>query len=104
MRDERCCEGRVNGCPTCRPILWRPTTRVEFRLASGEMVVREWTMFDQQPEIESIPSWLDNPRKAWHHPQDPVTFKGDVRAGHEDDCAAFVATGRPPSQEDDDGR
>lgn len=100
----RCCDGGPNGCPTCRPILWRPTTRVEFTLASGEVVAREWMMFDRQPAIEDIPAWLDNPRKAWPHPQDPVTFKGDVRAGHEDECMAFVAGGREPAREgSDDG-
>lgn len=93
--ERTCCESGPNGCPTCRPTLWRPAIRCVFRLASGEVIDRWWSMFDAKSpsDFADIPDWLDNPLKAWPHPQDPVTFSGDVQPGHEADALAFVAGG-----------
>lgn len=62
-----------------------PVVRVEFTLADGTQLVREWTMSDIPPEeLKKPPDWLENPSQSWEHPQDPVTLRGSVRAGSED--------------------
>lgn len=89
MSAATCCDGGANGCPECRPILWRPVLRCEFTMPNGDLLVGEWTMFEARPFAE-IPSWLDNPRKSWLLPN-PVTYRGDVRPGFEREALEFVA-------------
>lgn len=76
-----------------------PILRAEFTLPDGEVLVREWTMMQAASDpyamkLKGAPfSWLDNPRRAWDHPQDPVTFKGNVKSGHEDEARQFIEGG-----------
>lgn len=65
-------------------------TAVQFRLPDGEMLERAWYMGEEMPDLAHIPDWLDNPRRSWERPQDPVTFKGDVKPGREAEARAFV--------------
>lgn len=75
-----------------------PVIRVEFRLADGTLLTRDWTMAEaaSDPVVAKLkdgaPAWLRNPRKAWDHPQDPITFKGDVKPGFEQE-ARYIAEG-----------
>lgn len=72
--------------PTTVPVL-----RAEFTMPDGEVLTRDWTMTEAPADPDAAklregpPSWLLNPRKAWDHPQDPITFKGNVKPGHEDE-------------------
>lgn len=72
-----------------------PVLRVKFTLPDGEVLERNWNMEQATTDPaaaklrEAPPSWLENPRKAWDHPQDPITFTGTVKAGHEDEARTF---------------
>lgn len=71
----------------------RPVVRVDFVLPDGDHLVREWTFKDcPPPETFSAPppEWLLEPRRAWPHPQDPITFTGTVRTGFADEARQFV--------------
>ena len=82
-----------------------PVLRVEFRLPDGDVIERTWNMAEAATDPlcarlrEGVPEWLENPRKAWAHPQDPITFKGNVRPGHEAEAREFAA---PNIEEVDD--
>jgi hypothetical protein len=70
-----------------------PVVRVEFELADGTLLVREWTMSEARSvpdELKSPPTWLENPRRSWDHPQDPITMKGRVRPGFEAEARALL--------------
>ena len=67
-----------------------PVLRIEFTLANGEVLTRDWTMNETHPNLNEVPSWLTNPQKIWGHPQDPVTFRGNVIIGFEDDARLFM--------------
>jgi hypothetical protein len=64
-----------------------PVIRAEFTLSDGTILERDWVMSDVdagvKARLQSPPDWLENPSRSWVHPQDPVTFKGRVRAGFE---------------------
>jgi hypothetical protein len=76
--------------------LTMPLLRAEFRLADGTTLVREWTMADVQASGShdalkgDPPPWLLRARRKWTHPQDPITYLGDVQPGHEDDARRFL--------------
>ena len=63
--------------------------RAVFMLRPSGKLERGWTW----REIEAgegptflrgaPPAWLKNPKRQWGHPQDPITFTGTVRPGHE---------------------
>lgn len=67
-----------------------PVLRVEFTLASGEVLERNWTMTEDVPDLDEPPAWLIDASRCWDRPQDPVTLKGTVLPGHEDEALAFV--------------
>lgn len=70
----------------------RPLIRVELTLPDGEVLERDWKMTDvPKPDLDALRPWVDNPRKAWDHPQDPITFKGDVKPEHVDDVRRFLS-------------
>ena len=75
----------------------RPVLAVSFRCADGSVIERSWTMGQhaEMPDLADIPEWLENPSKDWPHPQDPVTYRGDVRPGSE--AAALALVGRQDS-------
>ena len=75
-----------------REALTLPVLRVEFTLASGEVLERDWTMSEDVPDIREPPSWLVDTARSWDRPQDPVTLRGTVLAGHEDEAREFVGT------------
>jgi len=75
----------------------RPLVRAEFTLPDGELLTRDWTMRDIEreghPDLATEagpPEWLENPSKDWPHPQAPITFRGTVKAGHEQDALAAL--------------
>lgn len=77
-----------------------PVGRVEIDFPDGSRHVAEWTM-DEIGEAPAFirpgsgpqmpPDWLENPRRRWDHPQDPITFSGRVKPGRE--VAARTALG-----------
>lgn len=73
--------------------------RVEFSTASEGVLRVELTMRDLQMEgghpVEKLvregpPEWLTNPSRHWDDPQDPITFKGAVKSGHEAEARAAL--------------
>lgn len=69
----------------------RPLVRAKFTMPDGEVLERDWTMRDVEregkpPFEDAPPDWLEDPNRSWPHPQDPITFTGTVRAGHEQDA------------------
>lgn len=81
----------------------RVMLRGEFTLPDGELVVVERTMAQLQVEggddfermlREGPPDWLTNPNRSWPHPQDPITFTGDVRPGFEAAARALAEGGQ----------
>jgi hypothetical protein len=75
----------------------QPLIRVELKLADGSTLEREWTMrtlvgkdASLKAALEAPPAWLESPRRSWDHPQDPITYRGSVRSGSEDEARAFV--------------
>lgn len=80
----------MNGSPLDRPLV-----RAEFVLPDGEILEREWTLRDidaggRPPFEENPPGWLENPGRFWPTPQDPITFTGRVRPGHEQEARALL--------------
>lgn len=72
--------------------LTTPVVRYEFTRADGTTLVREWSLNDHPPKPPTdVPAFLVNPRRRWEHPQDPVTFLGDVRPGQEAEAEAWMA-------------
>lgn len=76
----------------------RPVIAVRLVLPDGSLIERAWGM--SSPDLgrvadrfKSPPAWLKNPKKKWDHPQDPIMFTGQVRAGHEADARALVGEG-----------
>ncbi len=70
-----------------------PVLRVVFTLADGITIERDWTMHDPDlPEWTQAapPDWILDPLRSWPHPQDPITFTGRVREGHEDEARALL--------------
>lgn len=73
-----------------------PVLRIEFTMPDGSLLTREWTMAQaaSDPLVEKLkeipPTWLENPRRAWDRPQDPITFTGTVKPGHENDARALL--------------
>jgi hypothetical protein len=69
-----------------------PVVRVRLFLSDGSKIDREWTLNDGPPRPSQIPlpPWLDDPRKIWDGPQDPVELTGIVQTGHEDEARAWV--------------
>ncbi len=73
-----------------------PVVRVELTLADGTLLTREWLMNEAgsiREALRSPPAWLEEPRRRWDHPHDPITFSGRVREGHEADARALVNPG-----------
>lgn len=75
-----------------RDPLEMPAIRLEFTLADGSKIERDFTMADSpNPRaLQNPPSWLTGRSRRWDHPQDPITFAGSVVAGHEDEARAYV--------------
>lgn len=63
----------------------RAALRVEFRLANGGLLSKNWRLNDPQPEwlSDGPPGFLRNPERRWENPQDPITLHGDVIEGRE---------------------
>lgn len=83
-----------------------PAVAVEFRLEGGGVLAASWSLSEDDDTlrrvldaVSAIPEWLDNPLKSWPHPQDPVTFSGDVRPGREVEAREFVAALAPAGEE-----
>lgn len=77
----------------------RPVLRARFTLPDGTPLERDFTLDDLEREgghpfertvRDGPPDWLDEPRRAWDHPQDPVTFSGRVKPGREGDARKAV--------------
>jgi hypothetical protein len=73
----------------------RPMVVVEFTLPDGELLTKTWTVGDcaerKEPGfVNEVLPLLNNPRKAWDHPQDPLTFKGDVAPGNEKEVREWL--------------
>lgn len=79
-------------------ILDRPVIRAVLTLPDGTELTRDWRM-DEAASADWImdgpPEWLENPSRAWPHPQDPVTFKGTVREGYEDEARRVMGVTQP---------
>jgi hypothetical protein len=76
-----------------------PVMRVEFTFPNGDVFERDYTIAtaSEAPAFlrpgggdTAPPDWLDNPRREWSHPQDPVTFRGDVKPGREAEANAAL--------------
>lgn len=73
-----------------------PLIAVQFELADGSTLEREWTSAEledgcERPTwLQSIPDWLEESAKSWPHPQDPITFTGRVKPGREAEAIATV--------------
>lgn len=68
----------------------QPVVRCEFRLPTGTVLIRTWTMAEKPPDMRKPPAWLEDPERKWGHPQDPVLMLGRVKPGHEDEARAFL--------------
>jgi hypothetical protein len=72
----------------------RPVLRVRFTLADGTPLERDWTMADVDEKypawIRGVPDWLEDPRRGWAHPQDPITYTGRVKPGCEAEAIETV--------------
>lgn len=74
--------------------LLRPVLRAEFTLESGDVLVREWRIREAIPGwTERPPEWLDDPRRTWPRPQDPITLTGRVQPGREGDARRAMGLG-----------
>jgi len=67
-----------------------PVIRVEWTRADGSLVTREWSLNDGPPKPFPPPAFIENPRRRWDHPQDPITLLGDIRPGFESEAEAWL--------------
>lgn len=71
-----------------------PVLHALFTFADGSTIERGWSMLDADlPHWmkDGPPEWLLDPRRSWTRPQDPITFTGRVRVGHEAEARALLA-------------
>jgi hypothetical protein len=66
---------------------------VELRLvyADGTQDSRFWGI-DDKPPMGGFdqPDWMNEPRKSWKHPQDPICFSALVEVGREDEARSWL--------------
>lgn len=75
------------------PMTSGPAVRIEFTFADGELLSRDLNVEEANVVVERIktpPAWLLNPLRIWAHPQDPITFSGEVAQGYEDEARELV--------------
>jgi hypothetical protein len=61
-----------------------PVLKYALRCADGTVIEREYA-WHELPDggMMEPPPWLENPKRTWDHPQDPILFEGDVKPGFE---------------------
>ncbi len=67
--------------------------RAIFTTASGETLRRDWTVREIEEHDKPFsdpPEWLKGTLRTWDKPGDPITFKGHVMPGHEDEARALL--------------
>lgn len=56
-----------------------------------EVIYRAYQYGEEVPEWTKFPpSWLENPRRKWDRPQDPITLTGTVKEGFEAEARKAV--------------
>lgn len=75
--------------------------RVEFTLPNGELLTHDYGWVEASAKdhlLKKPPDWLENARKSWDHPQEPVVLRGDIKPGCEEEARAAIAKSaeRPP--------
>jgi hypothetical protein len=77
----------------------RPVIAVRFTLPSGNVLERDWTLDELQDDGDQAfelmlrsgpPAWLEEPKREWEKPQDPILFTGQVRPGREAEAIKAV--------------
>lgn len=57
--------------------------KIKLTFANGKTIEREWSAEDAPFESNfEPPHYLENMRKHWNRPQNPITYEADVRWGH----------------------
>jgi hypothetical protein len=69
----------------------RIMVQVEVTFPDGEVRSQGWNM-ELAPTIDvnELLPWVTGQRKAWDHPQDPITFKADVKPGCEEEVREWL--------------
>lgn len=79
----------------------KPMLTVRFTLADGTELARSWDVYDmirgRVPEVlrNGPPDWLDDAKREWPNPKDPILLTGRVKAGYEDEARAALAWVNP---------
>lgn len=65
----------------------QPGVRIVFAMPIGPAIMREWTwrqVFNGEAPYwifeSSPPYWLDDGETEWHHPLDPIEYRGRIKA------------------------
>lgn len=76
-----------------------PRIAIAFTRADGSVMAHSWSMRDLETVDTltvarliplAIPPWLNNPSRDWPTPQSPITHRGDIAEGHEEEAETWL--------------
>ena len=82
----------------------RPMVKIELALPDGTKLEKDFSYRQMEngefPQLkvlqeEGPPEWWTEPSRVWDRPQDPITFRGKVAAGHEAEAREFLGVDPP---------
>jgi len=75
-----------------------PVVEITLTLADNSELRRVWTWGEVQGgsapelgELGRLEDWMENPRKTWPRPQEPVCYSATVKRGYEAEAREWFA-------------